>query len=420
MTDQRWGGVRPPLWRRTPFDVREWFDAEQIERSRRYSGPRRLARRATAAANTVAMVLVIGLHVVPSTTSHLHLHNWFVRLLVANVVVTLLGTVMSIPESAWSELAYDKKWDLSNQTTGRWVGDLGKGLVLGIVLNTVLLTPVYAIIRATQWWWLWATVALMALNLVLLFVYPVLIMPIFNKFTPLEKGDLRERIDHIAALAAVKIRGSFTMDGSRRSRRDQAFVAGYGSTKRVVVYDTMLEHPPHVIEQVVAHEIGHYRLHHIFGTMAAACLSVAITFGVLELVVTAKPALDFAGVKRIGDPESLPLFLFAFGAINTLTSLIGAVLSRHNERQADLEALELLGDAGAMVDVWRRMAPKNLADLEPTLWQRWAGSHPEVAERMAFARDWARLNSLDLREPPPDAPDATQAPVLEEQPAASG
>jgi STE24 endopeptidase len=236
------------------------------------------------------------------------------------------------------------------------------------------------------------------------FVYPVLIMPIFNKFVPLGDEDLKHRIDAVADKAGVTIKGSYTMDASRRSRRDNAFVAGFGPTKRVVIYDTMLEHPACTVEQVVAHEIGHYRLQHILTSLPAALLSTLATFGLMELLLSWKDLLDFAGVSELKDARSLPLFIAVFGALQVVTSLPTAVLSRHHEREADLESLRLLRDPGAMVDVWRRMAPKNIADLEPSWWSRLKASHPGAAERMAFATEWAKLNGVEVVEPPADSP----------------
>ena len=215
----------------------------------------------------------------------------------------------------------------------------------------------------------------------------------------------------------MTIKGSFTMDASRRSRRDNAFVAGFGPTKRVVIFDTMLEHPATTVEHVVAHEIGHYRLQHIFTSLPAALASTLIAFGLLQLLTTWDALLRVAGVDRLGDPGSLPLFLALFAVIQTGTGLLSAGLSRHHEREADLEALRLLRDPGAMVDVWKRMAPKNIADLEPTWWKRLTASHPDAAERMAFAARWGELNGVPVVPPPADLP-PVRAKAEDEAPAA--
>ncbi len=182
------------------------------------------------------------------------------------------------------------------------------------------------------------------------------------------------------------------MDASKRTRRDNAFVAGFGPTKRVVIFDTMLEHPPELIEQVVAHEIGHYRLKHIPKSIAFIAVAMLAVFAFLQWFTTWDWALKQAGVASIGDPRGVVLLLAGLGIGMKAVGWISAWYSRAKERQADLEALELLGDPAAFIDVWRRMAPKNKAELETPWWKRIEASHPEIAERMAFGADWQRQN----------------------------
>lgn len=393
---------RPPLWRATKADAADWFDPAEVARSREYKRPLKRLALVSTALSVVLFAVVIGTHALPRLLAAVDV-GWAGGLVIGLVLLLLITTLIDLPIAAWVTLSYDKRWGLSTTTTRTFVLDQVKGLLVTTALTSALLIPVYAVIRATDSWWIYATLVLMSLSLVVAFVYPVLIMPVFNKFVPLEDGDLRDRIDAVAARAGVTIKGSYTMDGSRRSRRDNAFVAGFGPTKRVVVYDTMLEHPAHTVEHVVAHEIGHYRLQHLFTTVPGALLSVLITLGLLQLLTSWDALLRFAGVERLGDPGSLPLFLALFALLQTGTGLLTAALSRHHEREADLEALRLLREPGTMVDVWRRMAPKNIADLEPTWWKRLTASHPDSAQRMAFAAEWGRLNGVEVVAPP-DAP----------------
>lgn len=138
--------------------------------------------------------------------------------------------------------------------------------------------------------------------------------------------------------------------------------------------------------------------------LPASLLSTLMTFGLMQLLLSRDWLLDLAGVDTLGDPGSLPLFIAVFGLLQTVTALPVAFLSRHHEREADLEALRLLRDPGAMVDVWTRMAPKNIADLEPSWWSRLKASHPDASERMAFATQWGELNAVEVVPPPADAP----------------
>ena len=395
---------RPPLWRRTPADAADWFDPAEVERSRTYKKPLKRLSLLDSAIGAGFIVALIWTEAVAKLNDQLGVTDWILKLVVGIAVLVVGGAILSLPAAAWVELSYDKKWELSTTTTKTFVLDQLKGVLVGVVLLSAVMIPVFAVIRHTDNWWLLATLLMSGVAILAAFVYPVLIMPIFNKFIPLGDEDLKHRIDAVADKAGVSIKGSFTMDASRRTRRDNAFVAGFGPTKRVVIYDTMLEHPACTVEQVVAHEIGHYRLQHILTSLPAALLSTLATFGLMELLLSWQSLLDFAGVGKLSDTNSLPLFIAVFAVLQIITSLPVSFLSRHHEREADLESLRLLRDPGAMVDVWRRMAPKNIADLEPSWWSRLKASHPGAAERMAFATEWGRLNAVEVIAPPADSP----------------
>jgi STE24 endopeptidase len=381
------------LWRRTPARADDWFDADALSESRSYSGPLNRLRLIGAVLSIAINIGIVAAHVGPRVVDALNVTNWVLQLVVVIVAIELIDLVTSPWIGAYISLVYDKRHGISTQTVANYIGDVFKSAVLGIVLFTALLTPVYAIIRDVDAWWFWAWLVFVAFAVLMAFAYPVVIMPRFNKFTPMEAGDLRHRIEAVAARAGERIAGVFTMDASKRTRRDNAFVAGFGPTKRVVLYDTMLEHPPELIEQVVAHEIGHYRLKHVQKSVVFQSLVMLAVFAFLGWFTTWQWALDLAGVDSIKDPASAPLLMLGLGIGFKASAWLSAWYSRAKERQADLEALELLGDPQAFIDVWRRMAPKNKAELEPPWWKRVEASHPDIPERMAFGADWERQNT---------------------------
>lgn len=386
--------AHPSLWRRTPFSVTDWFDAAALADARAYARPLSRLRLLGSALSIAAVVGFVAGEGGPRVIDALGLDDagWVIQLVVVIAAYELLEIAATTWIGAYVSLVYDKRHDLSTQTPGSFVADVVKSAVLGIVLTAGLLIPVLAIIRSVDLWWLWAWLVFIGLSTAMALVYPVAIMPRFNKFTPLEAGDLRTRIERVAARAGEEISGVFSMDASKRTRRDNAFVAGFGPTKRVVLYDTMLEHPPEMIEQVVAHEIGHYRLKHV---QKSIVFMAVLTFGVfafLQWFTDWQWALDVAGVESIDDPRGVVLLLAGLGIGMKAIGWVSAWYSRAKERQADLEALELLGDPLAFIEVWRRMAPKNKAELETPWWKRIEASHPEIAERMAFGADWQRQN----------------------------
>ncbi|MHB8342235.1 MAG: M48 family metalloprotease [Mycobacteriales bacterium] len=390
----------PSLIRSRPSDARRWFDPEEIRRAHEYQHPLRRVNWATNTAILAVMLVLLASHAVARSVHALGL-GWELGLLLGVGELGIALALLNLPGSAWRQLAWDRQWGLSTQTTKSWVADQVKVLAVGLVIGAAVAEPVYAVIRATRWWWLITTTILAGFSVAALVLVPVVILPMFNRFTPLADGELRTRLERVAGLAGVRIRGSFTMDASRRTRRDNAFVAGLGPTKRVVVFDTLLSHPAHVVEHVVAHEIGHYRRHHIRLAIPELVVELAVTFAALQAICTTPALLRLAGASAVGSPASLPLLVVVLVGLQVLLAPVAAGLSRWRERAADLEALELLQDPGAMIDVWRRMAPKNLADLAPGLWRRLTASHPAMAERMDFAAAWAELNELPIT-PPPD------------------
>ena len=388
----RRNSAHPPLTRRTPYRVDDWFSADELAEARRYAGPVKRLRLVRSVLSGAVILVLIGTKAVPNLLDSLGWRGWALQIVVGAFVITAADLVATAWITGYLQLSYDKKWGLSNQTPGRFAADQAKDLVIGTLLVAVLLVPVYAAIRATGLWWLWGWLAFMAVILGVTFVYPVVIMPRFNKFTPLEQGELRSRIEAVARLAETEIEGVYTMDASKRSSRGNAFVAGFGATKRVVLFDTILDYPIDTIEQIVAHEIGHYRLRHITKSVPFQGLLFLAAFAFVAVLGRWDGLLDWAGVDELGDPGSVPLFLGLFGLAWAGLNLAQAWFTRFKEREADLEALELLGRPEAFIDVWRRMAPDNKIELEPSRWTRLNNTHPEVPERMAFGRAWAEQN----------------------------
>ena len=215
-------------------------------------------------------------------------------------------------------------------------------------------------------------------------------------------GPIRTRIEELAALQGVPIEGVYMMDASKRTTRPNAFVAGFGKTKRVVINDTIAGFPMDELSQVIAHELGHKRRNHVVKSFPFKALQMPLALLATELVIGNDVVLGWAGVGDLGDPASFPLFgLFFFTVGFSVFGLPGQWLSRTYEREADLEALELIGDPTSFVAVWPRMVLAAKPDLEPTPWRKLQATHPEIAERMQFGLDWAAMNDVAVTKPAP-------------------
>jgi len=414
-----WVAPEPPLtaptagaalatYRPMPNDPADWFSTDELRRAQDYQRP--LARLRVLRGSITALVLVVFVFadVGPRLLDALGVTNWVLQLFVMVAALEVISLLYNPALDAWVDLKHDKEWGLSTQTPKGFAADQAKNLVLGLVMNTVLLVPLYWVIRTTEHWWLLGWLLVLVFSIGIGFLFPIVIAPVFNKFTPLEDGELAQRIDAVADRAGVDISGAFVADESRRSRRDNAYVAGLGATRRVVLFDTLLGHPPAVVEQVVAHEIGHWRLHHLRRQIPLAAVLSFFVFGFLKLLSSWDWLFDQAGIPTdtgvppIGNPAALPILLFGVQAGFLVTGLVSSWVSRAFERQADLEALELLQEPQVMLDMQRRLHVKNLADLEPNLLRRLQATHPPAAERMAFTAAWAEANGVAVERPEGD------------------
>jgi len=376
-------------WRRVPNDPTTVFSVEELDQARRYQRPLNRLRLVRGIVGLVVLGAFVALKAGPRLVAALGVSGWVAQLAVVLVSVVVMSLVYDVPLDVWVDLRHDRRWGLSTQTGSGLAADEVKSAVLEVVLGLVLLVPLYALIRSTTWWWLWGWAVVVAATVVFDFLFPVVIAPVFNRFTPLADRRLAARLQEVAERAGVRVGGVFVVDESRRSRRDNAYVAGLGATRRVVLYDTILEHPPELIEQVVAHELGHWRRHHLRRRLPLVASVALVGFAALWALAGWDALWSWAGVDGIGDPAGLAIVLLAAEVGGAVASLALAWVSRAFERQADLDALDLLRRPDDTVEMLRRLHVKNLADLAPGRLAAMRAGHPTPAERVAFARGWS-------------------------------
>ena len=376
-------------WKRFPAQPEDWFSAEEIAKAKSYVRPLSRLNLAEKLVGGTALIAVIWTHVVPELLDDWGVDGWVLRLLAAMLIVQVVELVVATPFAAYRELAYDRRWGFSTQTTSGFVTDTLKGLLVGVVVTTLLLLPLWALIRSTDLWWIWGWLVMGVFVVGIGVLAPVLIMPLFNKFTPLADESLREDLLGVARQADADVSQIEVSDASRRTRKDNAFVTGLGKTRKLVLFDTILSRPAEQIRAVAAHEIGHWRLGHIKRLIPVAVGLLFVNFAVLRLVLGWDRALEWAGVESLRDPAALPLFLLVFPLGSALTGLVSAWVTRAGEREADLFALDVTRDPDAAMAMLRALHTDNLADLAPSWWKRANASHPHAAERLAMARAWS-------------------------------
>ncbi len=319
--------------------------------------------------------------------------GWVVQVLLGTLVLTGLGRLATVGLSARSETVL-RDYGLSTQTWASWSLDLLKGVGVDAGLTALALLGLVTLARRSpRRWWAWGALAAAAVVVAGSFAYPLVIEPVFNDFRPLPPGELREDLLALAASDGVAVDDVLVADASRRTTALNAYVSGFGGSRRIVVYDTLLAQAPAAeVELVVAHELGHAERRDVLvGTLLGALGSAAAVCG-LALLLRWTPLLRRVGATGMGDPRVIPLVLLVVSAGSLVLAPASNLISRRVEARADIHALDLTRDPATFRASQRRLALANLADLEPhPLAYAFFATHPSVTERLALARKWERL-----------------------------
>ena len=301
------------------------------------------------------------------------------------VSALLIGVVIELPLSLWKTFRLEARFGFNRTTPRLFVLDTLKSLGLMLALTTPLAWAALALMAqaGTAWWaWLWAL--WLGFNLLLVWAWPRFIAPLFNRFTPLEDTALRARIDALLERTGFASKGLYVMDGSRRSAHGNAYFTGLGRHKRIVFFDTLLEGlEPVEVEAVLAHELGHFRRHHVTWRLASGALLSLAGLALLGWLVEQPWFYTGLGVAVPSDAAALLLFALALPAFTTLLTPIGAWLSRRHEFQADAFAREH-SDADALVRALVKLYRDNASTLTPDpLHSAFHDSHPPAPVRIA-------------------------------------
>jgi len=351
------------------------FTAEQLHRANAYVGTQRLLSWASLAVS-LATACVLGFTRLGARWVGRVRGPWWWQVVVAVLALSLVGRVVTLP-LAISMRRRALEFGLSNQAWSAYAVDVAKGLLVDVVATSIALVVLVGVAR--RWQRAWPAVAgVLLAGLVMLgsFVYPLLVEPLFNHFEPLPAGQLRTQILALADDEGVHVDDVLVADASRRTTTLNAYVSGFGSSRRVVLYDNLLndEDDPEILS-VVAHELGH--AHHddvLTGSLLGAA-GALVGVGLLGLLV-----------GGVADPRRAPRILALVALATLLSSPIQNGISRRIETRADVAALETTRDPAAFVELQKQLALRSLADPTPYAWsQFWFGSHPTTMQRIALA-----------------------------------
>src|SRR4051794_2315445 len=357
-----------------PVRVEEHFSAEELARARAFRRPQLVLGFASAG---VELGLLVALAARPPRALGA------VRPALAGTAISLAGTLAPVPLRAVARRRAVRV-GLVTQSWAGWAGDLAKSSALGAGFAAAAAELADATRRRLpRTWWLPGAGAVVGFSGVLVFAGPVLLDPLFNKFRPLEDGELRRDVLDLATRAGVRVGEVYVVDASRRTTAANAYVTGIGATKRVVLFDTLIEHfTPDETRLVVAHELAHVRFRDVRRALAFSAL------------VAPAGALAVAGLTaRLAAEEgaaALPALALAAGAVAAPVGIVGNALSRRVEARADAFALRLTGAVDPFISFERRIAVRNLAEPDPPrLMTALFGTHPSTVQRIGIARAYA-------------------------------
>jgi STE24 endopeptidase len=299
-------------------------------------------------------------------------------------------SILALPFAWYAQFKIEERFGFNTTSLKTWILDRAKGFLLSLLLGYPLLALVLKLIGWTGAnWWLWAAAVVIAFQLLLLLVAPAIIMPLFNKFTPLPQGTLRERLFALAQRTDFPTRSIDVMDGSKRSRHSNAFFTGFGRFRKIALFDTLiaqLTEPE--LESVLAHEIGHYKKRHVLKLLGVSIASVLLAFAAIAWLARQQwfyRAFGFehqTGFAAANVVPAMLLFVLLGGMISFWVSPLIHIWSRRFEYEADAFARLTMGEAQSLIQALRKLSEKNLSNLIPhPLYSSFYYSHPTLLER---------------------------------------
>lgn len=398
------------IWLTTPWEPFGDIPVDQVtpDTDRDFSGAEQAAANAYAAKIRPPAFLGIGLGLAGSAllgftplgarlvtaAGRLGGGRWPAQVVFGGLAVLVAVRLLTLPTAAWTE-SVRRSQGLSTRDWGEWALDVLRGFGVSATGTLVALLVLVALARwFGRLWWTLAAAAAAGLVVLVSFVYPLVVEPVFNEFTPMADDDLRTSLVEMAARDGVTVDEVLVADASRRTTTLNAYVSGFGATHRIVVYDTLLAGAgDDEVRSVVAHELGHVAEDDVRDGTLLGALAAAGAVCALAALLAWKRLLRRAGATGPGDPRVVPLVLALAAIAGLAASPVESLVSRHVEARADVHALELTEDPETFIDLQRTLALTSYRDLDPPrLLHVWFASHPTTPERIALARTWEQLD----------------------------
>ncbi|MFH0888151.1 MAG: M48 family metallopeptidase [Planctomycetota bacterium] len=341
---------------------------------------------------TVAFILMGGFNIVDKIARGFGYGEIITGLIFAAILVLAIYLI-GLPFSVYDTFVIEEKYGFNKTTVKTFILDILKGLLLGAIIGGIVFTGILWFFgEMGSWAWVCCWVGVTLFTLFVTFIAPVVIMPLFNKYIPLEDGELKQEIEKYANHQNFKLKGIFKMDASRRSTKSNAFFIGFGKYKRIVLYDTLIA--KQTVDELVcilAHEVGHYKKKHIIKGMAMGLLTMGLMFYILSLFVNNEGLFAAFKMEHTSIYAGLFFFGFLYTPISMIFSIFGNIISRKYEYEADAYEIETYKKPEASITALKKLTVENLSNLTPHPLKVFLDyTHPPVLKRIEAIRNQSK------------------------------
>ncbi len=378
-----------------PAEFKDTYDEERYKKSQYYlrdntvSG---LVNKTFFTLVSLALILFGGFNFIDQLARSFSFGPIITGLIFTGILVIILQ-VLDIPFDLYDTFVIENRYGFNKTTLKTYILDMIKGALLGVILGGIVFVCIlWFFDKFPVWAWLYSWIALTAFQLFISFIAPVVIMPIFNKFVPLDNEELVHAVKEYADSQNFKMKGLFKMDGSKRSTKSNAYFTGFGRFRRIVLFDTLIE--KHTIDELVsilAHEMGHYKKNHILKTIIITILTTGVMFFLLSLFINNPGLFRAFSMENISIYASLVFFGFIYAPVSEIISILANCLSRKHEYEADAYAVKTGNKPESMISALKKLSVDNLSNLSPhpaMVFLKY--SHPPVLKRIEEIRKAAK------------------------------
>lgn len=372
---------------KVPVAFNGMIDEKELKKISRYTADNMRFKLVQYSVSKVIFLYIILSGILPWLAASLVQVNFLIAGLVFFAVIGLVEVSMGLPFDYYHSFVLEERYGFNTKTLKIWLSDLIKSMLVVIIIGTFLLCTLLLMVKyAGQNWWIWAWAIFLCFQLLMTVLYPTIIAPLFNKFTPLEDSELKDNIKRLAEEEGLNIGGIYQMDATRRTRHTNAYFSGLGRAKRIVLFDSLIQsHSQDEILAILAHEVGHLKKNHIKKQLIIIAFVSLLLFFMASKLLTWNVIYESFGFSNMPCYVGLFLVGILWEPVNFFISPIGMAISRRFEREADFYSLGIVKTAKPLTTALKKMAKENLSNLRPhPIYVCFNYSHPPLLQRIEY------------------------------------